>query len=118
MHMPPRVVGTARALVRERASRIYLVAVAVCLVLVLAQTAIDGGPEVSFSGVLLELVTLPWTPVLWRLFAAVGGLDVQAAAGGWTGWVLTVAAAMVSAVIDAALIGCAVRASRRRVAAR
>jgi hypothetical protein len=118
MHTPPWVVRTSRAMVGERASRIYLAAVAVCLALTLLWTAIAGGPAVSFGAVLLELATLPWTPALWRLFAAVGGLDVRGAANGWTGWTLTVVAAVISAALDAALIGCAARAARRRVAAR
>jgi hypothetical protein len=118
MHMPPWAARAARALVGERASRIYLVAVAACTALTLAQTAFSGGPGLSFGGVLLELATLPWTPALWRLFAVVGGLDAQAAAGGWTGWALTVVAAMVSAGIDAVLIGYATRAARGRVATR
>ncbi|SEG90003.1 hypothetical protein SAMN05216223_12153 [Actinacidiphila yanglinensis] len=114
MHMQPWAVRTARAVVRERSSRIYLAAVAVCLVLTLVETAVAGDPAVSFPGVLLELATLPWTPVLWRLFVAAGGLDVQAAADGWSGWTLTLVAAAVSAALDALLIGWAVRTARRR----
>jgi hypothetical protein len=118
MHLPPWAVGAARGVVRERASRIYLGVVAAAVLLLLLQTALDRDPQVSFGGVLLELVTLPWTPLLWRLFAAVGGLGTRAAANGWTGWALTVAAAVVSASLDAALIGYGVRAARRRFAAR
>ncbi|MFJ2958113.1 SCO4225 family membrane protein [Streptomyces sp. NPDC087270] len=113
-----RTVRVARVVAGERAARIYLGVVAVCLLLTLLQTAIAGGPALSFSGVLLELATLPWTPALWRLFAAVGGLDVSSAASGWTGWTLTVVAAIVAAALDAVLIGYGVRAARRRVAAR
>lgn len=118
MRVPPWAGRTARAVAAERAARIYLVVVAVCLLLMLLQTAVAGRPAVSFSGVLLELATLPWTPALWRLFAAAGGLDVQSAASGWTGWTLTVVAAVVAAALDAALIGYGVRVARRRVTAR
>ncbi len=119
MRIPSWAVPTARALLRERISRIYLSVVGVALLLMLLDTALLSHRQVSFTGVLLLLVTLPWTPLLWALFAAVGGLDARTTAWGWTGWTLTVVAAVVSAAVNALLLGyLARRAGRRGVATR
>jgi hypothetical protein len=67
--------------------------------------------------VLLVLLTLPWTPLLWALFVTVSGMDTQVTAYGWSGWALTVAAALVSAAINAVLLGFAARYARRRALA-
>jgi MFS family permease len=119
MRIPSWAVRVTRPLYREQISRIYLCVVGAALVLTLLDAAVFSHRQSSVTGVLLLLVTLPWTPLLWALFAAMGGLDTQATAWGWSGWALTVLAAVVSAGVNALLLGyLARRAGRRRVAAR
>ena len=119
MRIPSWAATAARALYREQASRVYLSLVGAALVLMLLDTALLSHRSLSLTGVLLMLLTLPWTPLLWALFVTMGGMNAQATAFGWVGWSLTVVAALVSAAVNAALIGYfARRAGRRRVAAR
>lgn len=119
MRPPSWAAHAAHAMFRERISRTYLYVVGAALALTLLDTAVLSHRQVSVTGVLLLLLTLPWTPLLWALFAAMGGLNTQTAAWGWSGWALTVLAAVVSAAVNAALLGYfARRAGRRRVAAR
>ena len=119
MRIPSWVAHAARALYQERVSRAYLYVVGAALTLMLLDTAVLAHRQVSVTGVLLLLLTLPWTPLLWALFAAMGGLNTQTTAWSWSGWALTVLAAVVSAAVNAALLGhLARRAGRRRVAAR
>jgi hypothetical protein len=68
--------------------------------------------------VLLMLLTLPWTPALWWVFTAAGGMDAYAAAYGWWGWTLTLLAAVVSATVNAVVLGWAARRARGRPPAR
>jgi hypothetical protein len=119
MRIPSWAATAARALYREQASRVYLSVVGAAFVLMLLDTVLLSHRSLSLTGVLLMLLTLPWTPLLWALFVAVGGMNAQATAFGWAGWSLTVVAALVSAGLNAALIGHLVRrAGRRRVEAR
>jgi hypothetical protein len=119
MRIPSWAATAARVMYREQISRVYLCVVGAALVLMLLDTALLSHRSLSLTGVLLMLLTLPWTPLLWALFVAVGGLNAQATAPGWGGWSLTVLAALVSAAVNAALLGyLARRAGRRRVAAR
>lgn len=117
MRIPTWAVTAVRPLIRERVSRVYLCVVGAALVLVLLDTAVLSHRQLSLTGVLLLLLTLPWTPALWSLFAAMGGADRYTTAYGWWGWSLTVLAAVVSAAINAALLGWAARMRRRRVPA-
>lgn len=118
MRIPSRVVDATGILHRERVSRIYLCVVGAALALVLLDTALVSHRQVSVTGVLLVLLTVPWTPMLWMLFAAIGGMDTDVTVYGWWGWTLTVLAAVVSAAINAVLLGYAARLLRRRVPAR
>jgi len=117
MRIPPRLAAAAGPLYRERVSRVYLAVVAASLALMLLDTAVFSHRGASFTGVLLVLLTLPWTPLLWALFVAVSGMDTQVTAYGWSGWALTVLAALVSATVNAALLGFAARYARRRAPA-
>jgi len=92
--------------------------VAASLALLLLDTAVLSHRSLSLTGVLLILLTLPWTPMLYALFAAVLGMDPQGVAYDWSGWTLTVVAAVVSALINAVLLRYAVRLQRRRITAR
>jgi hypothetical protein len=118
MRIPSWPATAARALLGERVSRNYLIAVAVSLALLLVDTAVFSHRSLSITGVLLILLTLPWTPLLYALFASVFGMDPQGVSADWSGWTLTVAAAVVSALINAALLSYAARVQRRRVTAR
>jgi len=118
MRIPSWPATAARALLRERASRVYLIVVAACLALLLLDTAVFSHRSLSLTGVLLILLTLPWTPLLYALFASVLGMDPQGVSVDWSGWTLAVVAALVSALINAALLRYAARVQRRRVAAR
>lgn len=118
MRIPTWAATAARPVLRERIPRVYLCVVGAALVLVLADSALFSHRQLSLTGVLLLLLTLPWTPVLWSLFAAMGGMDRYTTAYGWWGWSLTLLAAVVSAAINTALLGWAARARRRRVHAR
>lgn len=112
---PPTWLTTAAApLYRERVSRGYLYVVGAALVLMLLDTAVFSHRNASLTAVLLVLLTLPWTPAFWALFAAIGGLDTRGTAFGWSGWALTVVAALVSAGLNAVLLGYAARYARRR----
>jgi hypothetical protein len=102
----------------ERASRVYLYAVAASLALTLLAAGLLAHLQVTLPAMLLELLTLPWTPLLWRLFAAIGGLDPYAAGNSWTGWSLTMLAAALSACVNAVVVGRMARSRRRRVAPR
>lgn len=116
MRLPIWAVHAARPLHRERASRIYLAVVAAAVLLMLLDTALLSHGGSSPAGVLLLLVTLPWTPLLFALFAAIGGTSAQALAYGWQGWTVTLVAAVVSALVNAVLLGWAARVRRRRTA--
>jgi uncharacterized integral membrane protein len=116
MRLPFRAVTATRPVHRERVSRIYLAVVAAALLLMLLDTALVSHGGSSPAGVLLLLVTLPWTPLLFALFAALAGSSAQATAYGWQGWTLTLVAAVVSALVNAVLLGWAVRVRRRRAA--
>lgn len=117
MRIPTWATAAARALYRERTSRIYLSLVGASLALLLLDTALFSHRYASLTGVWLLLLTLPWTPLLWVLFVSVGGLNTEVTAYGWSGWTLTVVAALLSAAFNAALLGYAARAARRRVPA-
>lgn len=114
MRPPSWAAHAAHALYRERVSRIYLRVVGAALVLVLLDSAVFSHRQASLTGVLLILLTVPWTPLLWSLFAAVGGMDTRTTAYGWSGWALTLVAAVVAAAVNAVLLGYAARAARRR----
>jgi hypothetical protein len=114
MRLPIWAVHATRPLHRERLSRIYLAVVAAAVLLMLLDTAVLSHGGSSPAGVLLLLVTLPWTPMLFALFAAMSGSSAQATAYGWQGWTLTLVAAAVSALVNAVLLGWAARVRRRR----
>lgn len=117
MRIPTWLINATRPVHRERISRIYLVVVGIATVLLLLDTALVSHRHASPTAFLLLLVTLPWTPLLWSLVASAGGLDLQSTAFGWSGWTLAVLAALVSALVNAVLLGYAARLSRRRAAA-
>jgi hypothetical protein len=117
MPIPTWLINATRPVHRERASRIYLLVVGVATALLLLDTALVSHRHASPTAFLLLVVTLPWTPLLWSLAATAGGLDVQTTAFGWTGWTLAVASALVSALINAVLLGYGARIARRRAAA-
>lgn len=117
MRIPTWLTDATRPVHRERVSRIYLLVVGVATVLLLLDTALVSHRHASPVAFLLLVVTLPWTPLLWSLAASAGGLDVRATAFGWTGYALAVASALVSAALNAALLGYAARIARRRAAA-
>jgi hypothetical protein len=114
MPIPRRLRAAARVVYRERLSRVYLCLVAAALVLVLIDTVFVSHADASLSGVWLVLLTLPWMPMFWSLFDAVGGQSPSDAAHGWGGWSTSVAAALVAAVLNAVLLGLVARARRRR----
>jgi hypothetical protein len=114
MRIPTWLTTATAPLYRERVSRGYLCVVGAALVLMLLDTAVFSHRNASLTAVLLVLLTLPWTPALWALFAAVGGLETRGTAFGWSGWTLTVVAALVSAALNAVLLGYAARYARRR----
>lgn len=118
MRVPSWAANAARPLHREGVSRAYLAVVAASVALMLLDTAVLSHGHASFAGVLLLLVTLPWTPLLFSLFTSAAGMNEQVTAYHWSGWTLTLVAAVVSALINAALLGYAARLRRRRVAAR
>jgi hypothetical protein len=118
MRIPSWPASAVRNLLAERVSRVYLAVVAASLVLLLLDTAVLSHRSLSLTGVLLILLTLPWTPMLYALFASVLGMDPQGVAYDWSGWTLTVVGALVSALINAVLLGYAVRLQRRRATAR
>ncbi|SFF56866.1 hypothetical protein SAMN05216251_11985 [Actinacidiphila alni] len=117
MRIPTWLAAATVPLHRERVSRGYLYVVGAALALMLLDTAVFSHRNASLTAVLLVLLTLPWTPALWALFAAVGGMDTRGTAFGWSGWTLTVVAALVGAAINAVLLGYAARWSRRRAGA-
>jgi hypothetical protein len=114
MRLPAWAVHAVRPVHRERVSRIYLGVVAVALVLMLLDSAVLSSSGTSLTGVLLLLLTLPWTPALFALYAAVSGASAQSTAYGWSGWTVTLVAAVVSALLNAVLLGWAARVRRRR----
>ncbi|WP_333767419.1 SCO4225 family membrane protein [Streptomyces sp. IBSBF 2435] len=116
MRIPTWLVNATRLAHRERLSRIYLVVVGIATLLLLVDTALISHRHASPTAFLLLVVTLPWTPLLWSLVASAGGLDARTTAFGWSGWALAVAAALVSAALNAVLLGYAARYSRRRTA--
>jgi hypothetical protein len=118
MRIPTWLTTAAHPLYRERISRAYLVVVAASVLLFLLDTAVYSGTRSSITGTWLLIATLPWTPLLWLLFVTVGGMNTEVTAYGWSGWTLTLVAALVAAVVNAALLGCAARLARRRVPAR
>ncbi|MGW3245729.1 SCO4225 family membrane protein [Streptomyces sp. NPDC001070] len=65
----------------------------------------------------LVLLTLPWMPLLWSPFDAVGQAPADTAHG-WGGRSTSVAATLVSAVLNAVPLGPVARARRRRSHAR
>ncbi|MFD8078501.1 SCO4225 family membrane protein [Streptomyces sp. NPDC059718] len=114
MPIPRKLRAAGRSVYRERVSRVYLCLVAAVLVLVLLDSAFVSHADATLSGVWLVLLTLPWMPMFWSLFDAIGGLGAADAAHGWGGWSAAVAAAVVSAVLNAVLSGLVARARRRR----
>ncbi|MBY8882499.1 SCO4225 family membrane protein [Actinacidiphila acidipaludis] len=118
MRTPSWVLTATGPIHRERVSRVYLGVVAAALALMLLDTALISHSHASLTGVLLLLLTLPWTPLLFSLFTTVSGTNDSFTAYGWSGWTITVIAAIVSAAINAALLGYAARLRRRRVPAR
>jgi hypothetical protein len=118
MRIPSWPATATRTLLGERVSRNYLIAVAVSLALLLLDTAAFSHRSLSITGVLLILLTLPWTPLLYALFASLVGMNPQGVSATWSGWTLTVVAAVVSALINAALLGYAARVQRRRATTR
>jgi hypothetical protein len=118
MRIPSWAVTATSPFHRERVSRVYLAVVGAALVLMLLDTAVVSHGHASLAGVLLLLLTLPWTPLLFELMTAAGGTNQQVTAYGWSGWTITVVAALLSAGINAVLLGYAARLRRRRVAAR
>ena len=118
MRIPSWAVTATRPIHRERVSRVYLGVVGAALVLMLLDTAAVSHGHASFTGLLLLLLTLPWTPLLFTLYTSAGGTNEQVTAYGWSGWAITVAAALLSAAINAVLLGCAARLHRRRVPVR
>lgn len=117
MRLPNWAVHAVRPVHRERVSRIYLGAVAAAAALMLLDSAALSRSSASFTGVLLLLLTLPWTPVLFAFFATLGGTTAQSTAYGWSGWTLTLVAAVVSALLNAVLLGWGARVRRRRTPA-
>ena len=117
MRIPTWLTSATRPVRRERVSRIYLLVVGIATVLLLLDTALVSHRHASPVAFLLLVATLPWTPLLWSLAASAGGLDVRTAAFGWTGWALAVASALVSAVVNAVLLGYVARTARRRTTA-
>jgi hypothetical protein len=118
MRVPTWAVTAGRPLIRERVSRAYLYAVAAAVAALLLDTALVSHRQASMTGMLVVLLTLPWTPLLWTLFAGLGGMDTYVTAYGWSGWTLTVLAAAAGAAVNALLLGWAARLARRRVPAR
>lgn len=114
MRVPSWLTAATGPLYRERVSRGYLYAVAASIVLLLLDTAVFSHRSASLTGMVVLILTLPWTPALWALFAAIGGMDTRTTAFGWSGWALTILAALVSAAINAFLLGYAARYARRR----
>ena len=114
MRIPTWLTNGVRPLHRELISRIYLSVVAGSLLLLLLDTAAYSHFHASLTGAWLVILTLPWTPMLWLLFVTVGGLDTEVTAYGWSGWTLTIVAALVSAAVNALLLGYAARIARRR----
>lgn len=118
MQIPPWAVTATSPFHRERVSRVYLAVVGAAFALMLLDTAVISHGHASLTGVLLLLLTLPWTPLLFPVLASLSGTNEQVTAYGWSGWTITVVAALLSAAINAVLLGYAARLRRRRVAAR
>ena len=118
MRVPSWAANAARPFYRERVSRGYLAVVAVSVVLMLLDTAVLSHGHASFAGMLLLILTLPWTPLLFALFTSAAGMNEEVTAYHWSGWTLTLVAALISALVNAALLGYAARVSRRRAATR
>ncbi|MDX6350184.1 MAG: hypothetical protein QOF84_4974 [Streptomyces sp.] len=114
MRVPPWLSATARSVYHERAPRIYLCLVAAALFLLLIDTAFISHQDASFSGIWLLLLTLPWAPMLWALFDAISGPSTMELIYGWDGWVLAVTGMLVSALINAVLLGVVSRYYRER----
>lgn len=113
MRIPEWLAAAASPFVRERVSRAYLCLVGATLLLLAVDTAFVTHQDASFSGIWLVLATLPWTPLLWALFDAFDGPASGAAAHGWGGYAFGVGTAVVSALVNALLLGVAARALRR-----
>ena len=105
MRVPHWLSDAARSVHRERAPRIYLCLVAAALVLLAVDTAFITHQAALLSGVWLLLLTLPWTPVLWAVLDSVSGINTVEATYGWDGYVLAVGAMLISALINAVLLG-------------
>ncbi|MDJ0342900.1 hypothetical protein QMK19_24165 [Streptomyces sp. H10-C2] len=115
MHrLPPWIPAAVRAVLRERVSRVYLLLVAAALVLLLADTAFFSHQDASFSRVWLMLLTLPWSPLFASLLAAVAGTSGSDVEFGWAGYAIALAAALVSAPVNALLLGVCARVLRGR----
>ncbi|MFF3564814.1 SCO4225 family membrane protein [Streptomyces sp. NPDC002574] len=114
MSIPHRLRAAARSVYRERVSRVYLGLVTAAMVFLLVDTAFVSHEDATFSGVWLVLLTLPWMPMFWRLFAEAGGQEAANAAYGWGAWWTAVLAALLSAVLNAAVLGIIARARKRR----
>ena len=118
MRIPSWFLTATGPIRREHVSRIYLAVVAAALVLMLLDTVTISHSHASVTGLLLLLLTLPWTPLLFALFTTLAGTNDQVTAYGWSGWTITVVAAVVSAAINAFLLGYVARLRRRRAPAR
>ena len=105
MRVPHWLSDTARSVHRGRAPRIYLCLVAAALVLLAVDTAFITHQAALLSGVWLLLLTLPWTPVVWALLDSVSGINTFEATYGWDGYVLAVVAMLISALVNAVLLG-------------
>ena len=114
MRVPPWLSATARSVHRERAPRVYVCLVAAALFLLVIDTAFVSHQDASFSGIWLLLLTLPWAPMLWALFDAISGISTAEVVYGWGGWVLRVTGMLVSALINALLLGLVSRYYRQR----
>jgi hypothetical protein len=117
MRLPLRLPSAAHAIYRatfaERISRAYMCLVAAALALVLIDTAFITHQDALYGGLWLVLITLPWTPMLWSLFDAIGGAGTPGTVYGWGGWVMAVIASLVSALVNAGLLALAARFWRR-----
>jgi hypothetical protein len=113
MRIPAWLSAAARPFHRERVSRVYLCLVGATLILLAVDTAFITHEDASFSGIWLVLVTLPWTPMLWGLFDVFKGTASAPVAYGWGVYAFGVGTAVLSALLNALLLGVAARALRR-----
>jgi hypothetical protein len=118
MRIPPWLPATARPFHRERVSRAYLWLVGAALVVLVVDTAFVTREDASFAGIWLVLLTLPWTPLVWALSESLHGPGSDVMAYGWGAYAFGVGTALLSALLNALLLGIAARALRRHARAR